>query len=1069
MLRSILKLKASIDLIGTQSILQIIQGFLLERYEIMATATALLEKLAWIGQIPVAPETTDLVTPEATSVIFSGPQFFIALVSGVLLAFAFQLALTNLSVAAGISYLGRSSDSASDSHSDDSDLDDAGHTVRKISARVGIWTVITVTLALFLACYLAVQLSLLATPRLGAIVGLVIWAAYFSILVWVSSTAVGSLIGSVVGAATSGFQAILGTATAAIGGKVAQQQMVSTAEAMAAAVKNEIGSGIDPSSIRSSLEGYIQRLSLPGFDLSKIRGDFEQLLNDPEIEALANSDRLQGIDRQTFVDLISRRSDFTPEEVNRFADLLEGVWRQTIGRKQKRNSMSELVDYLKSAQPGQIKSDELNAKLDRLLAERSQTQSSSGGIQSALQSGMNTLVGVLAGRTDLSDLKIEQILERLKTAPDQVGGQTSKLMGQLTGGTEESHSPIRTDVEHYLLNTYSWQMNAGTIAKDFRNVLYDVDADPDAVIVPLSQMNRAYFADLLRSRGVFTQDKIQQIVDQLEVVRLEVLAEARAAKERETALELRKHVEAYLTQAPKSELALDQNPAFQALLQDEAADYDLISARLMPYSREALRQILLRRSDLTLDETESTLNALEANRDRVLFESQSLNEQAKQRLAATQQKLEDYLRNTGKAELNPEGIKRDLQLLLSDPQSGVSALRHRAAHLDRDTVVKLLSQRQDMTEAEANQVVDQVESNWQSLLNSPRAAVETVKDQADQTLSSLSDYLRRTQLEELDPDGIQRDLTQLLDDPKEGAVALRQRLSKVDRQTLVKLLGQRQDLSEEQVNQTIDQVQEAIRKILRSPRRLALRAQQQVVDFETTIEDYLRNTDKDELNPDGIKRDLRLLVQSPQVGLQNIGDRFSRFDRNTLIALLSQRQDMTPEEADRIVSQIESARNQILEQARQIQHRLQEIVDRIFGRIRDYINSLDRPELNYEGITQDVRTLFDDPQAGFDALRTRLSHFDRQTLVALISSRKDMSEADANRLIDQIDSARTGVLQQAERIQNEAQRRVESVKAQAQRQIEETRKAAEAAAWWLFITALISALASAGAGALASS
>ncbi len=1043
----------------------------------MTITTNLFEKAAWIAQTTVAPAaTTDVITPGTTAVVFSGPQFFIALVSGVLLAFAFQLALTNLSVAAGISYLGRSSDS----QDDPDESEDSGHAVRKISLRVGIWTLITVTLALFCACYLAVQLSLLATARLGAIVGLVIWAAYFSILVWVSSTAVGSLVGSVVSAATSGVQALLGTATAAIGGKVAKQQMISTAEAMASAVKNEIGSGIDPSSIRESIESYVQRLSLPGFDLSKIRGDFEQLINDPEIEALAGSDRLQGIDRQTFVDLISRRSDFTSDEVNRFADLLEGVWRQTIGRRAKPDSMSELVGYLKTAQPGQLKVEELNAKLDRILAERGQEQS--GGLQSTVQSGLTTLVGLLAGRTDLSDLKIEQILERLKTAPSKVAEQTNQLVGQFQNGqqddgkengSENSHSPIRTDVENYLRNTYSWQMNPETIAKEFRTVLYDVEADPNAVIAQLSLMNRLYFVEVLRSRGVFTQDKIQQVADQLETTRLQVLAEARAVREREMTLDLRRRVEEYLLQTPKQELYSNEAPTFRALLEDIDADHETLSLRLVPYDREALQQILLRRSDITPAEVESFLTPLESTRDRVLFESQSLDEQAKQRLASTKQKFEDYLRNTGKTELSPEGIKRDLQALVSDPQTGISALRYRASQFDRDTVVKLLSQRQDMTEAEANQVVDEVESNWQTLLNSPRTAVETVKetvkDKTDQTLSSLSDYLRRTQLEELDPEGIQRDLTQLLDDPKAGASALRQRLSKVDRATLVKLLGQRQDLSEAQVNQIIDQVQEAIRKIIRSPRRLALRAQQQVVNFETTIEDYLRNTDKDELNPEGIKRDLKLLVQSPQVGLQNIGERFSRFDRQTLIALLSQRRDISSEEAERIVSQIESTRDQLLEQARQIQHRIQEIIDRIFGRIRDYFNSLNRPELNYEGITQDVRTLFDDPQAGFEALRTRLSHFDRQTLVALISSRKDISEADANRIIDQIESARTGVLQQAERIQNEAQRRVESVKAQAQRQMEETRKAAEAAAWWLFITAFISALASAGAGALASS
>ncbi len=1016
--------------------------------------------LFWLAQT-AAPDAV-AVPPEASSVVFSGPQFFIALISGVLLAFAFQLLLTNLSVAAGISYLGRSSSSSHD------DSEDGGSAVKSISAKVGVWTLITVTLALFLACFFAVQLSLLATERLGAIVGLVIWAAYFSILVWVSSTAVGSLIGSVVGAATSGFQSIVGTATAAIGSKMAQKQVVSTAEAVASAVRNELGSGIDPDSIRESVEGYVQRLRLPGFDLSKIRQDFESLLNDPELTALAEGDGLRHIDRQTFVDLISRRSDFSKNEVNRLADLLEGVWRQTVGGRQRPDKLGELVSYLQSTQPGQLKSDELNAKLDQLMAERNAGQSrQTGSMQSGLQSGLNTAIGLLMGRTDLSDLDLNKILDRLKSTSNQVTAQTGKAVQQLTGEAP-SPSPIRTDIEHYLLTAPSWQMNRETIAREFRDVLYDTDADPSTVIQELSTLDRGYFADLLGSRGVFVPSKIQEIVEQLEGIRLEVLMEARATKEREIALDLRERVEAYLTLTPKEQLYSDSIlPAFKAVLEDQDADYATLKQRLAPYDRETLRQILLKRQEFMISEVDAILNPLETTRDRVLFESQSLDEQAKQRLAATQKKLEGYLQNTGKEELNPEGIKRDLQLLLSDPQTGLSALGNRASQVDRDTLVKLLSQRQDLSEADANRILDNVESSWKTVLNSPRIVADTVKEKTDETLTSLSDYLRRTNLEELDPDGIQRDLTKLLSDPKGGTAALRRRLSNVDRETLVRLLSQRDDLSAEQVNRTIDQVQSAIRKIVRSPRRLALRAQRTVADFETTIEDYLRNTDKDELNPDSIKRDLKLLTQSPQAGLQNLGDRLSRFDRQTVIALLSQRQDMTPEEAERIVVQFESTRDQILDQVRQIQGRLQAILDRIFGRIRDYLNSLDRPELNYDGIKQDVRTLFDDPQAGFDALRGRLGQVDRGTLVALLSSRDDISEADADRIISQIESARSNVLQQAERVQNEAQRRLEAVKAQAQRQVEETRKAAEAAAWWLFITALVSAIASAGAGALA--
>ncbi len=1038
-----------------------------------------LARLGWLAQAPTqAPTLSPTTNPAAAPgvVFFSGPQFFIALISGVLLAFAIQLLLTNFSVAAGISFVGTlgnsdDSDSSSDSNKD-SDSSGMGSTIRKVGLGLGLWTLITVTISLFIACYLAVQLSLLAHSGLGAILGLVIWAAYFSLLVWFSSSTVGSLIGSVVNAATSGFQAVLGAATAALGSRAAKHQAVSTAEAIVEATRNQLGSAIDPMSIRESIEDYVGGLNLPQLDMSQLRRDFESLLNDPEFVALADDDRLQNIDRQTFIDLVSSRTDFSRQDVNRVAKLLEGVWRQTLGQRKSRSSMDELVSYLQATQPGQLQTKELNAKLDRILAERSQPsgQTSSpqgGGFPQSLQAGMSMAVSMLLSRTDLSDLNLEQIIDRLKHAPDELTKQASNVTGQLQG-TKEPYSPIRQDVEDYLLNKPSWQMNPRAIDREFRDLLYDPSADPSAIARQLSQINRAYFVDVLTSRGLLTQAKIDKLADYLNAVRKDVLDSALAAQELERSTDVQRRVEIYLTTTPKEQLyASSELPGFQAILADEEANYETLGRRLSAYNRNALMSILTRRNDMTPAEAEPILNNLETTRDRVLFDAKSVDEQARQKLTEFEQKLQSYLLQTGRSELNPDGIKQDMQLLFNDPQLGLEAIRYRTSQFNRDTFVQLLSQRNDIDAEDATRIVDQVESNWYGFTHAPSIVANVVKERYNETVSSLTDYLHQTHVDALDPDGIQRDLTTLFKNPQEGAIALQQRLSQIDRETLVQLLSQRQDLSEEQVNRTIDQVQTAIQQIVRAPRRFALRTQQQVMDFEHSVEDYLRNTEKEELNPDGIKRDLNLLVQSPKLGLRSLGDRLSHFDRSTLIALLSQREDMSPEEVENTVRQIEGTRDQIVAQVRQIQYRIQAVVDRIFGRIRDYLNSLDRPELNYEGIRRDIRTLFNDPQAGFEALRHRLGEFDRETLVAVLSSRDDISEADVNRIIDQVESARVSVLQRAERIQTEAQRRLEEVKEQTQRQVEETRKASAAAAWWLFLTALTSAVAAAGAGALA--
>lgn len=1029
----------------------------------------LFKPLFWLAQVPGDPST---ITPAQASVVTAGPRFFVALIAGVILAFAIQLVLTNLSVAAGITYLGHQGDSNSNSGSHDS----FGGTIRKIGTAVGIWTLVTVTISLLIATFLAVKLSLLIlSPGLGAILGLVIWGAYFLLLVWVSSTTVGSLIGSVVNSATSGFQAIMGTATAALGAKAVSNQVVATAEAAAAAVRREIGSAIDPSSIRDNIEDYLEMVRPPELDFSKIKGEFEKLFNDPQLKAIAGSADLRNIDREKFLSLVSDRTDFSKRDINRLADTLYGVWQQVVSQKQpNQDRMGELMEYLKSLPPGQAKTDELSQKVDKLIAEmnaskdsdqKGSTDATPGLFQQTLQQGITALSSMVMGRTDLSDLDVEKIIGTLTNAKEKVTEKADQL-GLTT--PKQPFSAVRADVENYLLNTFNWQLSREKIAEQFHHVIYDPSADPATVRREVEQLSQQDFVNILQQRGLLTQREIERITDQLEAIRTDVLIEVTAAEEREIVQDLLRRVESYLLVTPKSDLTPEGiQQHFKPLLEDSDADYETLSRRLSQFDRQEMREILLERNDIYPEEAERILDQLENQRDQALIESKGLAEQAKYQAEALWSNLESYLRNTGKGELNPDGIRADLKTLLDDPQAGLSSIRARLSRFDRDTLVQLLSQREDLSQEQVNQALATVEQSWSGIRHAPQAVIEKAKEQYDSVTTTIADYLRQTGKQELNPEGIQRDLNKLFENPKEGAIALRRRLSQVDRDTLVKILSQRQDLNEEQVNQVIDSMQTSIRDIVRAPRRLATRTQQRVETFQAYLQEYLRQTGKEELNPEGIKRDLQLLLHDPRVGMESFTERLSHFDRSTIIALLKIREDISDEEAAKIADNIVSVQEQFVEQVRGIQRRIQGVVDGVFGSVRNYLNALERPELNYDGIKHDVRKMFDDPQAGFDAMRDRLSSFNRETLVAVMSSREDISEEDANRVIDQIEGARNKVLQRAERIQQEAQRRLEEVKHQAQKQAEETRKAAASAAWWLFATASVSAIFAAIGGAMA--
>lgn len=1022
--------------------------------------SGLIEPTVWVAQVSPGPGVTSpgVTTPEQAAMIFSGPQFFIALISGLVLAFGFQLLLTNLSVAVGIAYAGHSS-SASKSK--------GGGSSPGIATAVGVWTLITVSLALFFACLLAVRLSLYSSALLGAITGLVIWGTYFCLLFWVSSTTVGSLIGSVVKTATSSFQSLVGTATAAMGARAASNQIVETAEATAAAVRQELLAGWNQNDIQATLRDYLTSLRSPSVDSGDLESEFERLIQDSQVTKLADPDTLAQIDRQAFEELVSRRTDLSRQETKRLAERLHKSWQRAVGQSDRRDGIMELVDYLKSARREDLISKQLNERLDRLVATQGQQPQNQGGSSGFLAQGLGLLMGTVLNRSDLSELDLDQITRTLKQLPQQLGDSVDTIATQIQGD-DQGYSVIKADVEAYLYSAYPWQLQPQRLKQEFWNVIYDPTADPALLRQELLPLNRPYFADILTNRGLLTQAEINRVAGLLEQVRQQVLGEISTRYRLEAAKTLQAQVYTFLQRTPREDLLGDQaKDTFAEILDDPYAEPGELRDRFQAFSYDAFMDALRARQDLSEVEAQAVANRLTQVMNNTQADAEGLQTAAKARVDNQWQALQHYLQSTGKSELNPEGIKTDLQALLDEPDVGVHRVRQRLAQFDRDTLVQLLSQRQDLSEAQVQQTLDQVEATWHQAIHAPADLTAQAKAKYDEATQAIETYLLKTGKPELNPEGIKRDLSLLVDDPRLGFKAVRARLAQMDRDTLVQLLSQRNDLSEAEVNQIIDDLQHNIRDLLNMPQRLARRAKAEVISFEQALEDYLRNTDKVALNPDGIKRDLKLLLEDPRLGADRLQTRLSMIDRDAVVALLAQRPDMTQEEAEAAVDRVLAIRQQVMDQIHQMQDQVMSVIDGILNRIHQYLDSLGRPELDYYGIKRDLQQLMDDPKAGFEALRQRLDRVDRDTLVAILSSHDAVSEADAQRVIAQVEEARTAALQKAEQLEHEVEKRLAELKYQMQQQVEDTRKTAEAAAWWIFGTATVSAACAAIAGSLA--
>jgi gas vesicle protein len=402
---------------------------------------------------------------------------------------------------------------------------------------------------------------------------------------------------------------------------------------------------------------------------------------------------------------------------------------------------------------------------------------------------------------------------------------------------------------------------------------------------------------------------------------------------------------------------------------------------------------------------------------------------------------------------------------------------------DRPGLEKLLKRRKGLDSEQVQQIIEQAETMWQQFTTASQHAAHTLSAPYNQLTHALTHYLKKVDWTALSLPDRQRELMTWLGELGIGTWALKQ-LSDVDWQALSEYLQQQQDLSQSQIQQLIYQLREVVHQRIKAPRRWATRSAIATWNFGDRLQDYLRYTEKADLDAPGIQASLsRLLQDAAQTGVEPAALLESPWEQALLITPLRERADMSEAEAEQVFDQIEAVRVHLLEQTQQTESQMRSHFDDLLSQIRQYLGSLQLPDLNADSLKQDLYQMLDLPQAGLellsdsvgtmlenlpiDSIQQRLSQLNRDTLTTVLKARDDLSETVSSRVIEQVEGVRDQVMQQVEQVQQATQRRLTDLKQQAQQQARATRKAAAIAAWWLFCTALSSLTTAAIAGMLA--
>jgi hypothetical protein len=492
-----------------------------------------------------------------------GTQILAAVIVGLLVAFALQLLLTSLGLAIGVTALGFRVASVDDAESEDlpEDLEEQdpkksstaqrGSTLSRMSLAAGLGILATIDSVLFAASFLAVKVTQVGDPVSGALVGLVIWSAYFLILLWLSSIAIGSIAGSILDLATVGVRRLVSAMGSVFAPSKDHLQTENlpikgslTKEAAIALIQQE--TALSLANIRPVMEDYLKAIAPPQLDRAALQQDLLALVQGLE----RPTGNLDSGDRLRLIDLIQQRTGFSQPDAEQVVGQLESFWQESgssIAQRQpsaQKELASELLSFLRSANPEELELDPFSTQLEQSFQENPDRVSRLFGLlnlpqpdfkqidfKQVLQTALSQIDFSELDFSDLPDLPIEEVWQQLQTLqrrfqgkpetiaadPDWVAShQTDSRSPAIDSAASEPIAHLQQKLESYLRYTNPQKLTPEQVERKLSQLLEEVKGEKTKVALP--DFAPADWAALLDRRKSLTRSQRQRIIAKLEEV-----------------------------------------------------------------------------------------------------------------------------------------------------------------------------------------------------------------------------------------------------------------------------------------------------------------------------------------------------------------------------------------------------------------------------------------------------------------------------------------------------------------------------------------------------------------------
>ncbi|RJP74379.1 MAG: hypothetical protein C4524_12990 [Candidatus Zixiibacteriota bacterium] len=519
------------------------------------------------AQVAVPPPV-DVV--ESTTVVLPGAHFFVAILAGIILAFAFQLILTNLSVAAGLNVLGsvtksgkqpqrgRRSTSQGDYYVEgkepgdrkeqrrDQENEGPHATVRKFSSAAGAWTLITATISLFFAAWLGVQLTPAISPLIGAVLGLSIWGLFYLVTMILEVSAVSSLIGSIFNMAATGLRTAYQTVSSVLT-KSPEEKIVDTAEKIVEKAREEFFGDVDFDDVKKQIGKYVDQLSTPKFEPEDFRREIAKLLDDVELRAVVSHDEpffdvdvlsadleaKGGMSKEKARDMAGKVQDAfgkireeSSGDKSRADKVVDSAMRVAgMSGEDARGYREKVEDYLRRTGKSELNPEGIKRDIEQLFHDPK------GGMTSlrerVSQVDKSTIASLLAQRQDMTREEAERIADQIDNAVHQLisGSQTGK--GAAQSAVQGVQDRILGKVSTYLNSLHEPELRYEDVARDMRKLFYDPKAGAESLLNRLKSLDRESLKAIIASTSrKMSEEDAERLLQRIEGARDNVIERA---------------------------------------------------------------------------------------------------------------------------------------------------------------------------------------------------------------------------------------------------------------------------------------------------------------------------------------------------------------------------------------------------------------------------------------------------------------------------------------------------------------------------------------------------------------